>query len=75
MFASSTRSAAHPLLLSLGAVPAGARELLDDERLRSAVEESLDDDDPDELADVVLALVAARSVCARASCRGWDGSR
>ena len=51
--------AAHPLLLSLGAVPAGPRELLDDARLRSAVEESLEDDEPDELAAVVLALVAA----------------
>ena len=51
--------AAHPLLLSIGAVPATPRDLLDDERLRTAVEESLDADDPDELAEVVLALVAA----------------
>ena len=49
--------AAHPLLLSIGAVPASPRELLDDERLRAAVDESLDADDPDALAEIVLALV------------------
>jgi hypothetical protein len=57
-------AAAHPLLLALGAVPAGPRELLDDDRLRAAVEDSLDADDPEELADVVLALVAAAGVSA-----------
>jgi hypothetical protein len=54
--------AAHPLLFALGAVPASPRDLLDDERLRSAVEDSLDSDDPDELAAVVLSLVAAGHV-------------
>ncbi|MDX6254371.1 MAG: hypothetical protein QOJ11_705 [Frankiales bacterium] len=54
--------AAHPLLLALGAVPASPRELLEDERLRSAVEESMDADDPDEVAAVVLALVSAAHV-------------
>ena len=55
-------AAAHPLLLALGAVPASPRDLLDDERLRSAVEESWDDDDPDELVTVVLTLVAGARV-------------
>jgi hypothetical protein len=54
--------AAHPLLLSLGAVPASPRDLLEDERLRSAVEESMGDDEPDELAAVVLALLAGAAV-------------
>ncbi|BEP14452.1 hypothetical protein acdb102_27630 [Acidothermaceae bacterium B102] len=56
--------AAHPLLLSLGAVAAAPRELLDDDRLRAAVDDSLDADDPDELAEVVLALVAAAGLSA-----------
>ena len=54
--------AAHPLLLSLGAVAAAPRELLDDGRLRAAVDESLDADDPDDIAEVVLALVAAAGI-------------
>jgi hypothetical protein len=63
--------AAHPLLLALGAVPAAPRELLEDERLRAAVDGALDDDDPDEVADAVLGLVAAARI--RAGELPWLG--
>ncbi len=54
--------AAHPLLLALGALPAGPRELLEDERLLACIDESVDSDDPEDVAEVVLALVAAARV-------------
>lgn len=50
--------AAHPVLERLGAVPATARGVLADERVRAAVEESYDEEDPGPVADAVLALVA-----------------
>jgi len=51
--------AAHPLLLRLGAVEAGPREVLADPAVRAAVEGSLDAEDPDAIAEAVLGLVAA----------------
>ena len=56
--------AAHPLLLRLGSVAAGAAELLDDELLREAVREA-DPDDANaaaELSAAVFALVDAAGV-------------
>jgi hypothetical protein len=50
--------AAHPLLERLGAVPATARGVLADERVRAAVEASYDEEDPEPVAEAVLALVA-----------------
>jgi hypothetical protein len=50
--------AAHPLLERLGAVPATARGVLADDRVRAAVEASYDEEDPAPVADAVLALVA-----------------
>ncbi len=50
--------AAHPLLLRLGAVPAEPRALLEDPRVRAAVEHALDEDDPDPVVQAVIALVA-----------------
>jgi len=53
--------AAHPLLLRLGAVAAEPRALLDDPRVRAAVEAalegSLDGEDPGPVTEAVLALV------------------
>lgn len=56
--------AAHPLLLRLGAVGAGAGELLEDELLREAVHQADADDvlAAAELATAVFALVAAAGV-------------
>ncbi|RNL84001.1 sacsin N-terminal ATP-binding-like domain-containing protein [Halostreptopolyspora alba] len=51
--------AADPLLVRLGAVEATASAALTDPRTRAAVENSLDADDPDEVAAPVLDLVAA----------------
>jgi hypothetical protein len=51
--------AVHPLLLRLGAVEAGPRAVLGDPAVRAAVEGSFDADDPDEVAEAVLELVAA----------------
>lgn len=54
--------AAHPLLLRLGAVEADAAAVLDDPAVRVAVEAVADEGDPREvreLAEAVLALVAA----------------
>ncbi|WP_119727118.1 sacsin N-terminal ATP-binding-like domain-containing protein [Thermomonospora amylolytica] len=51
--------AAHPLLLRLGAVEAGPREVLADPAVRAAVEGSLDAEDPEPVAEAVLGLVAA----------------
>ncbi len=56
--------AAHPLLLRLGAVEADPRQVLADERLRAAVENSYDADDAEALAEVVLRLVAAAHLAA-----------
>jgi hypothetical protein len=50
--------AAHPGLERLGAVPATARGVLADERVRAAVEASYDEDDPASVVEAVLALVA-----------------
>ncbi|HYT10007.1 MAG TPA: ATP-binding protein, partial [Mycobacteriales bacterium] len=50
--------AAHPLLQRLGAVPATARGVLADDRVRAAVQASYDEDDPAPIAGAVLALVA-----------------
>ncbi|WP_019629066.1 sacsin N-terminal ATP-binding-like domain-containing protein [Actinomadura atramentaria] len=52
-------AAAHPLLLRLGAVEAGPREVLTGAAVRRAVAGSFDADDPRAVADAVLALVAA----------------
>ncbi|MFC3998532.1 sacsin N-terminal ATP-binding-like domain-containing protein [Nocardiopsis sediminis] len=49
------------LLTRLGAVEANAAAVLTDPRTRSAVENSLDADDPEEVATPVLHLVAASS--------------
>ncbi len=54
--------AASPLLLRLGATPAEPRALLDDPRVRAAVEAALDEDDPAPVADAVLGLVAGAGV-------------
>jgi hypothetical protein len=54
--------AAHPLLERLGAQPASAAGVLADERVRAAVAESYDAEDPEPVADAVLALVAAAGV-------------
>lgn len=51
--------AAHPLLLRLGAVPAEPRALLEDPRVRAAVEAALDQEDPAPITEAVLALVGA----------------
>ncbi|MFC7326465.1 sacsin N-terminal ATP-binding-like domain-containing protein [Marinactinospora rubrisoli] len=51
--------AADPLLLRLGAVEADERAVLTDPMTRTAVEHSLDSDDPDAIATAVLELVAA----------------
>lgn len=54
--------AAHPLLLRLGAVEPEPRAILADERVRAVVENSFDADDPELLANAVLALVASSGV-------------
>ncbi|MEO3787106.1 hypothetical protein ABGB12_27590 [Actinocorallia sp. B10E7] len=54
----------HPLLVRLGAVEAGPRQVLADPAVRAAVEGSLDLDDPEEraaIADAVLTLTGALS--------------
>jgi hypothetical protein len=50
--------AAHPLLDRLGAVEATPRSVLADPATRAAVENSLDEEDPEPVADAVLGLVA-----------------
>jgi len=50
--------AARPLLLRLGAVLAEPRSLLEDPRVRAAVEAALDEEDPAPVSEAVLALVA-----------------
>jgi hypothetical protein len=54
--------AAHPLLLRLGALEADPAVVLTGERVRAAVENSYDAEDPDAIADAVLRLVAASGV-------------
>src|SRR5690606_2163320 len=54
--------AVHPLLLRLGAVEAGPREVLADPAVRAAVEGSLDAEDPEPVAEAVLGLVAAANL-------------
>jgi hypothetical protein len=55
-------AARHPLLERLGAVPATARGVLADGRVRAAVESSLDEADPEPVAAAVLGLVRAAGV-------------
>lgn len=52
-------AATHPLLLRLGAVEAGPRDVLADPAVRSAVADSYDAEDPEAITDAVLRLVAA----------------
>lgn len=57
--------AVHPLLERLGGVPATARSVLADDRVRAQVEEAFDtpgEDDAAPLVDAVLALVAASGI-------------
>ncbi len=51
--------AAHPLLLRLGAVEAQPRALLEDPRVRAAVEAAADEEDPAAIVEAMLALVGA----------------
>ncbi|WP_112270249.1 sacsin N-terminal ATP-binding-like domain-containing protein [Lentzea terrae] len=68
--------AVHPLLVRLGAVEAGASELLADPSLRENVARSLDDAeaglDPDELIETVLRLVDRAAL--RAGEEPWLGA-
>ena len=52
-------AAADPLLLRLGAVSAEPRALLEDPRVRAAVEAAIDQEDPAPIVEAVLALVGA----------------
>jgi hypothetical protein len=52
-------AAVDPALERLGALPATPRTLLEDSAVRTAVEHSLDADDPDAVSHAVLSLVAA----------------
>jgi len=57
--------AVHPLLERLGGIPATARSVLADDRVRAQVEQAFDsagDDDAAPLVDAVLALVAATGI-------------
>lgn len=51
--------AVDPALERLGALPATPRTLLEDSAVRTAVEHSIEADDPDAIAHAVLSLVAA----------------
>jgi len=51
-------AAVHPTLERLGAIPASPRSLLEDSAVRTAVEHSVDADDPEAIAHAVLSLVA-----------------
>jgi len=55
-------AAAHEFLLRLGATEPDPVAVLTSERVRAAVENSYDADDPDAVADAVLGLVAASGV-------------
>jgi hypothetical protein len=54
--------AMHPLLLRLGAVEAQPRALLEDPRVRAAVEAAADEEDPELIVQAVLGLVGAAGV-------------
>ncbi|MCW2572817.1 MAG: hypothetical protein JWO88_2875 [Frankiales bacterium] len=54
--------AAHPLLLRLGAIEAQPRALLEDPRVRAAVEAAEDEEDPEPIVQAVLGLVGAADV-------------
>jgi hypothetical protein len=54
--------AEHPLLERLGAWPAEPRTLLDDPSVRAAVDDSIDADDPEAVAEAVLELVRASGI-------------
>ncbi|MCW2726002.1 MAG: hypothetical protein JWN35_2923 [Frankiales bacterium] len=54
--------ASHPLLLRLGAVEAQPRALLDDPRVRAAVEAAEDEEDPEPVVEAVLGLVGAAGI-------------
>ncbi|GAA3759246.1 sacsin N-terminal ATP-binding-like domain-containing protein [Salinactinospora qingdaonensis] len=56
--------AVDPLLVRLGAVEAGNRAIVTDAATRAAVENSLEADAPDTIAEVVLRLVAVSGVTA-----------
>ncbi|MCG5219902.1 sacsin N-terminal ATP-binding-like domain-containing protein [Streptosporangium sp. KLBMP 9127] len=56
--------AAHPLLLRLGAAEATPRTVLEDPLTRAAVAESVDTDDPEQIALAVLSLVDAAGLTA-----------
>jgi len=51
--------AAHPLLLRLGAGEADPRSLLEDPRVRAAVDAAVDEEDPGPIVAAVVALVGA----------------
>ncbi|MFI6829726.1 sacsin N-terminal ATP-binding-like domain-containing protein [Kribbella sp. NPDC050241] len=51
--------AVDPALERLGALPATPRSLLEDSAVRTAVEHSVDADDPEAIAEAILSLVAA----------------
>ncbi len=55
-------AAAHPLLERLGALPATARTVLADDRVRAAVLGSYDAEDPEPIATAVLDLVRAAGI-------------
>jgi hypothetical protein len=57
-------AAVHPLLAALGATEGTARGLLEQPRVRAAVEESYDAEDPAPIAIAVLSLVAAVELAA-----------
>ena len=54
--------AAHPLLVRLGAVEPEPRALLEDPRVRAAVEAAIEEDDPQPIVDAVLALVGEAGI-------------
>jgi hypothetical protein len=54
--------AAHPYLLRLGAVEADPHAMLADDRVRAAVENSYDAEQPADVANAVLSLVAAANL-------------
>ncbi|MCW2502862.1 MAG: hypothetical protein JWO79_1146 [Actinomycetia bacterium] len=56
--------AADPLLERLGAQPATPRSLLADERVRAEVAHSIDAEDPDAVAEAILALVQTADLVA-----------
>jgi hypothetical protein len=61
--------AVHPLLLRLGAIEMQPRALLEDPRVRAAVEAAEDEEDPEPIVQAVLGLVGAADV--RAGALPW----